>query len=142
MELTTLARRRVRGDDVTPNVRTVRVLPLKDRPAVQTARGTRRDLHLQGGLRPPQRTARGRGGGAAGQSAQRRRRFPIPAAVVLGEKDYDIRYYGIAARFEFASIMEDTLMIAKRDSGPERTTREKLPALTEPVHLQVLATPT
>ena len=51
----------VRGDDVTPNVRTVRVLPLKIDPKVQAPRGPRRDLHLQARLREAQRGARGSG---------------------------------------------------------------------------------
>lgn len=74
--------------------------------------------------------------------AARYRVDKIPATVLVGEKDYGIRYYGIPAGFEFASVIEDTLMISKRDSGLEKTTREKLATLTKPVHLQVLVTPT
>ncbi|HKB79143.1 MAG TPA: hypothetical protein VKH35_05460 [Thermoanaerobaculia bacterium] len=66
----------------------------------------------------------------------------IPATVLVGEKDHGIRYYGIPAGFEFASVIEDTIMLSKRDSGLEQETREKLAAITQPVHLQVLVTPT
>jgi len=66
----------------------------------------------------------------------------IPATVLVGEKDYGIRYFGIPAGFEFASVIEDTLMLSKRDSGLEAETRQKLAAIAQPVHLQVLVTPT
>jgi glutaredoxin-like protein len=66
----------------------------------------------------------------------------IPATVLIGRKDYGIRYYGVPAGYEFASLLEDILMVSAGDSGLAETTRERLKALTDPVHLQVFVTPT
>ena len=66
----------------------------------------------------------------------------IPATVLIGSKDYGIRYYGVPAGYEFASLLEDILMVSAGDSGLSDTTRRRLRALTDPVHLQVFVTPT
>ena len=56
----------------------------------------------------------------------------IPALAVLGGrgKDYGIRFFGIPAGYEFASLLESLEMVAKGDSGLAPATREKLKALS------------
>jgi len=67
----------------------------------------------------------------------------IPATIVMSEdKDYGIRYFGIPSGYEFASLLEDILMISAGDSGLEPESREKLAKLEKPVHIQVFVTPT
>ncbi|HEY6843807.1 MAG TPA: hypothetical protein VI391_06540 [Thermoanaerobaculia bacterium] len=66
----------------------------------------------------------------------------IPATAIVGDRDRGIRYYGIPAGFEFASLLEDLIMISSGDSGLDPRTREKLATITKPVHLQVMVTPT
>ncbi|SYZ73144.1 Glutaredoxin-like domain protein (fragment) [Candidatus Zixiibacteriota bacterium] len=66
----------------------------------------------------------------------------IPATIVMGEKDYGIRYYGIPAGYEFASLLDDIIMVSKRDSGLSEKTREKLKTVKESLHFQVFVTPT
>ncbi len=67
----------------------------------------------------------------------------IPATIVMDEnKDYGIRYFGIPSGYEFASLLEDILMISSGDSGLEPESREKLATLEKPVHIQVFVTPT
>lgn len=66
----------------------------------------------------------------------------VPAVALLGDRDYGIRYYGAPAGYEFSSLLQDLIMISKRDSGLAPHTREKLQALRKPVHLEVLVTPT
>jgi glutaredoxin-like protein len=68
----------------------------------------------------------------------------IPALAVLGGngKDYGIRFFGIPAGYEFASLLESLEMVAKGDSGLAPATREKLKELRAPVDLQVFVTPT
>jgi len=66
----------------------------------------------------------------------------VPAIAIIGDEDRGIRYYGIPAGFEFASLLEDLLMVSHGDSGLDSRTREKLAAIDKPVHLQVLVTPT
>ena len=68
----------------------------------------------------------------------------IPAIAVVGaaDKDYGIRFYGIPAGYEFASLMEAVEMVAKGQSGLSPATKEKLRSLTAPLELQVFVTPT
>lgn len=66
----------------------------------------------------------------------------IPSTVLVGDRDYGIRYFGVPAGYEFASLLEDILMISARDSGLEPETRRRLAQLAEPVHLRVFVTPT
>jgi glutaredoxin-like protein len=66
----------------------------------------------------------------------------IPATVVEGDKDYGIRFFGIPTGYEFGTLIEDIIMVSKRDSGLETPTRQALAHLAEPVHLQVFVTPT
>ncbi len=66
----------------------------------------------------------------------------IPATVLVGDKDYGIRFYGIPSGYEFATLLEDLVMVSKRDSGLAEDSRKKLAALTMPLHLQVFTTPT
>jgi len=66
----------------------------------------------------------------------------IPATVVMGEKDYGIRFYGIPSGYEFASFLDALLTVSKGDSGLSPATREKLRAVSQPLHIQVFVTPT
>lgn len=67
-----------------------------------------------------------------------------PGTVLIGEDGVDrsIRYYGIPSGYEFASLLEDILMISAGDSGLDAKTREALAALEQDVHMQVFVTPT
>jgi glutaredoxin-like protein len=66
----------------------------------------------------------------------------IPAAVLEGDQDYGIRFFGIPAGYEFSSLLEDVLMVSRGDSGLEESSRQKLAQLSKPLHLQVFVTPT
>lgn len=66
----------------------------------------------------------------------------IPATVIMGEKDYGIRFYGIPSGYEFVTVLESIAMVSKRESGLAAETKKKLAALTQPLHLQVFITPT
>lgn len=68
----------------------------------------------------------------------------IPAIAVLGGRgeDHGIRFFGIPAGYEFASLLESLEIVAKGDSGLAPATREKLKSLSSPVNLQVFVTPT
>lgn len=56
--------------------------------------------------------------------------------------DSGIRFYGIPAGSEFTTLINDLIMVSKRDSGLNRETREFLASLKAPLHLQVFVTPT
>ncbi len=66
----------------------------------------------------------------------------IPATVIMGDKDFGIRFFGIPSGYEFGSVIETVAMVSKRDSGLAPETKKKLAALTKPLHLQVFVTPT
>ncbi len=68
----------------------------------------------------------------------------IPATVMVGEDgvDHGIRFYGIPSGYEFATLLEDILMLSEGDSGLADDTRAYLKTLDSPVHFQVFVTPT
>jgi alkyl hydroperoxide reductase subunit AhpF len=70
-----------------------------------------------------------------------------PSLVIAGEGedgpiDFGIRYAGIPSGYEFSALIQDLLMVSGRDSGLQKSTRDFLADLTEPLHLRVFATPT
>ncbi|MFQ6093272.1 MAG: hypothetical protein ACE5OR_11475 [bacterium] len=66
----------------------------------------------------------------------------VPAIVVEGIKDYGVRYYGIPAGYEFASMLETIVAVSKGDSGLSQESKEKIGKLGQPTHIQVFVTPT
>jgi len=71
----------------------------------------------------------------------------VPEFVLAGREgdqivDYSIRYKGIPAGHEFSSLVNDLVLISRRDSNLSPETRQFLKELTQPVHLQVFVTPT
>ncbi|MCL5006237.1 MAG: hypothetical protein M1404_06850 [Acidobacteria bacterium] len=66
----------------------------------------------------------------------------VPATAILNGKDYGIRFYGMPAGYEFATLLDAILDVSKGESelGPE--SREKLRQVTKPLHLEVFVTPT
>lgn len=66
----------------------------------------------------------------------------VPAAVVMGERDHGIRFYGIPAGYEFATLLEVIEMVGRGEHGLSPSTLEKLNGITSPVRLQVFVTPT
>jgi glutaredoxin-like protein len=68
----------------------------------------------------------------------------VPATVITAEDGVDrgIRYYGIPSGYEFASLLEDILMVSANDSGLTDATKDALAKLEGDVHMQVFVTPT
>lgn len=65
-----------------------------------------------------------------------------PAVVVMDEKDYGIRFYGVPAGYEFSSLIESFKLVAGGESPLAPETRQFLDALDKNIHLQVFVTPT
>jgi glutaredoxin-like protein len=70
----------------------------------------------------------------------------IPAMAIVADgpapKDYGIRLYGVPAGYEFSTLIEDLLMVSRRETGLNAKTIDELKRLTQPVHIQVYVTPT
>lgn len=66
----------------------------------------------------------------------------IPATVIMGAKDYGIRFYGIPSGYEFVSVVEGIAMVSSGESGLAAETKKQLAELKHPLHLQVYVTPT
>ena len=70
----------------------------------------------------------------------------IPAMAIVADgaapKDYGIRLYGVPSGYEFSTLIEDLLMVSRREPGLNAKTLDELKRLTAPVHIQVYVTPT
>lgn len=67
----------------------------------------------------------------------------IPAIAILdGDKDFGIRYYGIPSGYEFASLLEDIKMVGTGQVDLSEDIIERVKAIDQDVHLQVYVTPT
>jgi alkyl hydroperoxide reductase subunit AhpF len=66
----------------------------------------------------------------------------VPATVVRNGRDHGIRFYGIPAGYEFSALLDAILSVAKGESGLSEESKRKLQAVGQPVHLEVLVTPT
>lgn len=68
----------------------------------------------------------------------------IPAMALLGPDEWDpgIRFYGIPAGYEAATLVRDLINLSKRDHGLSQETVEELERLENDVHMQVFVTPT
>jgi len=70
-----------------------------------------------------------------------------PCLVIAGRDgnkllDYGIRFNGIPSGFEFSSLIQDIVIVSKRDSGLRPETRGQLHKISGPIHLKVFVTPT
>lgn len=67
----------------------------------------------------------------------------IPAVAILGgDKDYGIRFYGLPTGYEFGTLVDALLDVSSGESGLSPETRRGLQDLARPVHIQVFSTPT
>ncbi len=57
-------------------------------------------------------------------------------------KNLGVQFSGIPSGHEFSTLINDIVIVSKRDSGLSDKTREYLRTLDKPVHLQVFVTPT
>jgi len=66
----------------------------------------------------------------------------IPATVIEGDKNHGIRYYGVIAGYEFATLLQDIVDVSKRESGLSPKTKDQLREVNQKIHLQVFTPPT
>lgn len=66
----------------------------------------------------------------------------VPAIVIKGKKDFGIRFYGVPAGYEFATLLEDILMISKGVTSLKEETRERVKNINKKLEIRVFVTPT
>ncbi len=66
----------------------------------------------------------------------------IPAAIILGENDYGIRFFGIPSGYEYASLIEALIDASKGSTSLSPATKQALKTLDADIRIQVFVTPT
>ena len=66
----------------------------------------------------------------------------IPTAVIKGHNKGLIRFVGIPAGYEFATLLEDLIDASKGKVDLKERNKRKVEAVKEPLHIQVFVTPT
>jgi len=66
----------------------------------------------------------------------------IPATVLTGKAKGKVRFYGIPSGYEFSSLIEGIVDVAKGTTDLSDATKAELGKLDKDVHIQVFVTPT
>ncbi len=66
----------------------------------------------------------------------------IPATAILGAQDYGIRFYGMPAGYEFATLIELVILVSKGQAPLAQESWNLLGRLKGDAHIQVFVTPT
>ena len=66
----------------------------------------------------------------------------VPATVLIGGKGGRVTFYGVAAGYEFSTLLKDLVQISRAETELSQETRKELSTFKRPVHIQVFATPT
>jgi len=66
----------------------------------------------------------------------------IPATIILEDKDYGIRFFGIPSGYEYASLIETIVDVSKGRTTLSQKTKEALKGIDKDIQIQVFVTPT
>jgi glutaredoxin-like protein len=66
----------------------------------------------------------------------------VPAAVIRNEKGSQVKFYGMAAGYEFSTFLTDIIHLSRGVTELSPETKKALAAVKTPVHVQVFVTPT
>lgn len=66
----------------------------------------------------------------------------IPATIILNEKDYGIRFFGIPSGYEYGSLIETMVEVSKGKTTLSQKTKDALKGIDKDIHIQVFVTPT
>jgi glutaredoxin-like protein len=64
----------------------------------------------------------------------------IPAIVLVGQKDYGVRLYGLPYGYEFQTLMSALTIVSRGRTDLSEETKFKLKTVRTPVHIQVFVT--
>lgn len=65
-----------------------------------------------------------------------------PATAIIGAQDYGVRFYGMPAGYEFATLLEVIIDVSKGAPALAEASKEVLGKLADEAHIQVFVTPT
>lgn len=65
-----------------------------------------------------------------------------PATAIIGAQDYGVRFYGMPAGYEFATLLELIIAVSQGTAPVAEQTREVLGRLKDDAHIRVFVTPT
>lgn len=66
----------------------------------------------------------------------------IPAIIIAGNTEKNVRMFGIPSGYEYASLIDAIADASKGSTGLKPETIEALKAIDEPIHIQTFVTPT
>jgi glutaredoxin-like protein len=64
----------------------------------------------------------------------------VPAIVIVGDKDYRVKYYGFPFGYEFQTLVEALINVSRGRTDLSTKTKELLREVKSPVHIQVFVT--
>jgi len=64
----------------------------------------------------------------------------VPALVIVGEKDYGVRFYGLPYGYEFQTLLEAVINVSHGKTDISEKTKEMLKEVKTQVHIQVFVT--
>jgi glutaredoxin-like protein len=64
----------------------------------------------------------------------------IPAVVLVGQRDYGVRLYGLPYGYEFQTLMSALTAVSRGRTDLSEETKTKLQTMRTPVHIQVFVT--
>ncbi|MGQ9530767.1 MAG: protein disulfide oxidoreductase [Candidatus Bathycorpusculaceae bacterium] len=64
----------------------------------------------------------------------------VPALILMGEKDYGVRFYGMPYGYEFQTLIEGIINVSRGRTDLSEETKRRLREIKTPVHIQVFVT--
>jgi glutaredoxin-like protein len=64
----------------------------------------------------------------------------LPAIVLLGAKDYGVKFYGLPFGYEFQTLMSGLTIVSQGKTALSEETKAKIKSINTPVHIQVFTT--
>jgi glutaredoxin-like protein len=64
----------------------------------------------------------------------------VPATVILGDKDYGVKYYGLPFGYELQTLIEGLINVSKGKTNIPEETKQRLKEIKAPIHIQVFVT--
>jgi len=64
----------------------------------------------------------------------------VPAIVILSEKNYGVKFYGLPYGYEFQTFLEGVINVSTGETDLSEETKNRIKEIKKPVHIQVFVT--